>query len=148
MPLRVVTATTKRSMVGALAHMLHMQKRFTLTFWLENKHVFHQRLVRRVRGPFVRQDPQHTRLSGRSDKLHFALFRRLAAQSDDERILASECLNERLRLAVVDLLADDAFGQRALTVDPCQGRDGVDAGLEKGFGHDAAAVAACLDFVG
>lgn len=68
----------------------------------------------------------------------------MTAQSDDQRILASECLDERLRLAVVDFLANDAFGQLDLAVDPCDGRDGVFAGLEKGFSHDAAAVAAGL----
>ena len=115
-----------------------------LTFWLEDKHVFDQRLVRRVRGPFIRQDPRYTRLTGRIDKLHFALFRRTTAQSDDQRILASECLDERLRPAVVDFLAHHAFGQLDLAVDPCEGRYGVLAGLEKGFGHDAAAVAAGL----
>ena len=114
---------------------------------MEDKHVFHQRLVRGVRGPFIRQDPRHTRLASGVDELHFALFRRKAAQSDDQRILAPERLDERFRLAVVDLLADYAFGQLALAVGPCQGRDGVFAGLEKGFGHDAAAVAAGLGFV-
>ena len=68
----------------------------------------------------------------------------MTAQSDDQRILASERLDERLRLAVVDLLADDAFGQLDLAIEPCDGRDGVLAGLEKSFSHDAAAVAAGL----
>ena len=68
----------------------------------------------------------------------------MTAQSDDECILASERLDERLRLAVVDLLADHAFGQLDLAVNPCEGRDGVFAGLQKGFGHDATAVAAGL----
>ena len=68
----------------------------------------------------------------------------MTAQSNDQRILASECLDERLRLAVVDFLADQAFGQLDLAVDTCEGRYGVFASLEKGFGHDAAAIAAGL----
>ena len=59
-------------------------------------------------------------------------------------MMSASCLDERLGFAVVDFLADDAFGQLDLAVDPREGRDGVFAGLEEGFGHDAAAVAAGL----
>ena len=115
-----------------------------LTFGLEDKHVFDQRLVRRVRGPFIWQDPRHTRLAGGIDELHLTFFWRMTAQSDDERFLPCECLDERLRLAVVDFLADDALGQLDLAVVPREGRNGVFTCLQKGFGHDTAAVAAGL----
>ena len=68
----------------------------------------------------------------------------MTAQRDDQGILAPERLNERLRLAVIDLLGNHAFGQLALAVDSRECRDGVLAGLEQGFGHEAAAVAASL----
>lgn len=115
-----------------------------LTLRLENKHVFVRCLVSGVRGPIVRQDPCHACLTSGVDELHFGLFWRLSTQSDDERILASECLDECLRLVVIDLLRNHAFRQLALAVGPRECRNGVLASLEQGFSHEAAAVATSL----
>ena len=143
MPLRMATTSTNRLW---LVHCLicRICNKTLLTLWPKVNYVFDQRLVRRVRGPFIRQNPRHTHLAGDEDEVHLTFFRRMTAQSDDERFLASECPDERLRLSVVDRLAEDAFGQLELAVAPRDGRDGVFAGLEKGFGYDAAAVAAGL----
>lgn len=118
-----------------------------LTLGLEKNNVFDHRFVGGVWGPFVRQDPCHACLSGRVDELLFGLFWSVTAQSDDQRILASECLNECLWLVVIDLLGNHAFWKLVLAIDPRDCRNGVLVSLEQGFSHGAAAVAASLRFV-
>ena len=71
----------------------------------------------------------------------------MAAQGDDQRILASECLDDCLRLVVIDLSGYHACWKFVLAIDPRDCRNGVLARLEQGFGHGAAAVAASLGFV-
>ena len=115
-----------------------------LTLWRESENVFDHRLVRSVWRPFVRQNPCHACLTGGVIELYLGLCWCVTAQRDDLRILASECLDECLRFAVIDRLGDHSVWQLVLAVDACDGRDGVFASLEQGFGHAAAAVAASL----
>jgi len=68
----------------------------------------------------------------------------MTAQCNDQRILASECLNKCLRFVVIDLFGYHTFWQLALAVDPCNGRNGVLASLEQGLSRGAAAVATGL----
>ena len=63
---------------------------------------------------------------------------------DNQCILISECLDERLRLIVVDLLDRHAFRQVCVAVDARDGGDGMFARFEKGFGHEPATVATSL----
>lgn len=64
----------------------------------------------------------------------------MTTQSDDQRILASQGLNECLGLVIVDLLKDYAFGQLVLAVGSRDCRDSVLASPDQGFSHEPAAV--------
>ena len=115
-----------------------------LTFWLEDKHVFDHRLVRGVWRPFIGQDPCHACLTGGLDQVHFGLFRSVTTQSDDQRILASKCLNECFWLVVIDLFRNHAFWQLGLAIDPRDCGNGVLTSLKQGFSYEAAAVTTSL----
>ena len=115
-----------------------------LTFWLEDKHIFDHRLVRGVWRPFIRQDPCHACLTGSLDEAHSGLFWSVTTQSDDQRILASKCLNECFRLLIIDLLRDHPFWQLGLAIDPRDCGNGMLASLKQGFSYEAAAVTTSL----
>ena len=95
-----------------------------LTLWLEDEHVLDQCFVRRVWGPFVRENPSHAGLPSGVDKQRFGLYS-MTTQGNDQCILASECLNECLRFAVIDLFENHAFRQFALAVSPRDCCNGV-----------------------
>lgn len=103
-----------------------------LTLWLENEYVLDHRLVCVIWGPLVRQIPCHTCLTGSIYELHFGLFWSVTTQSNDQRILAFECLKKRLWLVIIDILRNHAFWQLVLATDPCDSRNGVLASLEQG----------------
>lgn len=68
----------------------------------------------------------------------------MTTQSDDQRVLASECLNESLRLIIINLLRNYALWQLFLAVNLRDCRNGVPTSLERGFSNVAAAVATSL----
>lgn len=115
-----------------------------LTFWLENKDILEQVLVCRVRSPFTWQDPRYTRFASCLDKGWFGLFRCMAAESDNQRVLASECFNNCLWLTIVDLPDRHAFWQLSLAIDSCDGGDSVPAGREESSSDEATTVTTSL----
>ena len=115
-----------------------------LTLWLENKYIFNQFFVRGVWGPFIWENPSHAGLPSGVDKQRFGIFRNMTTQSNDQCILASECLNECLWFAVIDLFGNYAFREFALAVSPRDRRNGVFSSPKQGCSHEAAAVATSL----
>lgn len=115
------------------------------TFGLEHKDVLDERLVSRVGRPLVRKDPRHARLAGGLNELRLGALWSVAAQSDDESIMAAECLDQSLWTAVVDSLYRDAVWKLAFAVDTCDSGNLMSASLEQGFRHEGTAVARGLN---
>lgn len=75
--------------------------------------------------------PRHASLTSSSDQLLLGfLDRSVATDGYDEGLLAPEGLDHCRRLAVVDILYNNARRQRALALGPSDGRDSMSTRLE------------------
>lgn len=99
-------------------------------FWLQYEYVIHKVLVGSVRRPVIGQDPWHASLGSSLDNLALSLLRGVSAQGDDERVMAFECLDNGLLLAVVDGFRSNSVGELALAADSRNRCNCVLAGLE------------------
>lgn len=115
-----------------------------LTLWLENHDILHHVRVRAVGGPVIRHDPFHARGPGSLDQRELRFRWGLGVERDDQRILAFQRVDDRLRTGVVDDFRDHAFWKTGLAAFSGQGRDCVFSSLEQGLGYEATAVASCL----